>query len=183
MVYVPSRNFYDSPLAVISNCVSILINICFRFAWGRYSITKHFPHFQYTSPLFARLIQNIQHIILYPNPTKIKKGRSTGQLTNKSINGDMHPSPKQLIFFITISPLIQLTLKSTSNNRFIPKSHRYTHQCTIHSILSFHTIIYNIIQHVPRQGLTLCPAFPPGISTSISTTLFRCASANNFTRA
>ena len=170
MVYVPSRNFYDSPLAVISNCVSILINICFRFAWGRYSITKHFPHFQYTSPLFARLIQNIQHI-LYPIPTKIKKGRSTGQLTNKSINGDMHPSPKQLIFFITISPLIQLTLKSTSNNRFIPKSHRYTHPCTIHSILSY--IIHNTTRTTTRTN-TLSSLPPRNIHLHIHNTLPLC---------
>ena len=39
-----------------------------------------------------------------------------------------------------------------------------------------------IVKNVPRQGLTLCPALPPGISISISMTLFRCASANNFTR-
>lgn len=35
---------------------------------------------------------------------------------------------------------------------------------------------------LPLQALTVCPAFPPGISISISTTLFRCISAKTLTR-
>lgn len=64
---VPSRNFCDGPLEVISTCVSILINVCFRFVWGRYSITKHFPHFQYVASLRKIETEYSAHIISQPN--------------------------------------------------------------------------------------------------------------------